>query len=127
MTLGRFLSGVRGATRREMERMASDGEYRAVLLWLPLCVILFFAVFFSQEVVGSLPVAVVDEDNSYLSRRLVSMLYATHETADVEEIADMAEARKRLLSGDVVGVVEIPYGFSKKLLSGETVEVAYYD
>ena len=127
MTLGRFLSGVRGAAMREMERIASDGEYRAVLLWLPLCVILFFAVFFSQEVVGSLPVAVVDEDNSYLSRRLVSMLYATHETADVEEIADMVEARKRLLSGDVVGVVEIPYGFSKKLLSGETVEVAYYD
>ena len=127
MTIGRFLSGVRGATKREIGRIASNGEYRAVLLWLPLGVILFFAVFFSQEVVGSLPVAVVDEDNSYLSRRLVSMLYATHETADVEEVADMAKARKRLLSGDVVGVVEIPYDFSKKLLSGETVEVAYYD
>lgn len=127
MTIGRFLSGVRGAAKREIGRIASNGEYRAVLLWLPLEVILFFAVFFSQEVVGSLPVAVVDEDNSYLSRRLVSMLYSTHEIAMVEEVADMAEARKRLLSGDVVGVVEIPYDFSKKLLSGETVEVAYYD
>ena len=127
MTIMRFISGVTASAKREVERISTNGEYRAVLLWLPLGVILFFTVFFSQEVVGSLPVAVVDEDNSYLSRRLVSMLYATHETALVEEIADMADARSKLLAGDVVGVVEIPGGFAKKVLSGVPVEVAYYD
>ncbi len=127
MTVRRFLSGVTTSARREVRRIFTDGEYRAVLVWLPLSVILFFAVFFSQEVVGSLPVAVVDEDNSHLSRRLVSMLYATHETAIVEEVADMAEARSKLLAGDVVGVVEIPDGFAKQVLSGVPAVVVYYD
>lgn len=107
--------------------MVSNGEYRSVTIWLPLGVILFFALFFSQEVVGSLPVAVVDEDNSNLSRRLVSMLYATHEIAFVEEVADVAAAQAKLLAGDVVGVVEIPDGFSKNILSGRSAEVVYYD
>ena len=95
MTLKRFWSGVTASARREAGRIAINREYRWVMVWLPLAVILFFAVVFSQEVVGSLPVAVVDEDNSYLSRRLVSLLRASHEVAEVCEVADMAEARSK--------------------------------
>ena len=127
MRCKRFLSGVVAAARRETGRIGSNGEYRAVLLWLPLGVVLFFAVFFSQEVVGTLPVAVVDEDNSPLSRKVVSMIRATPQVANVEEISDMETARNMLLSGDVVGVVEIPYGLTKKTLSGESAEVIFYD
>ena len=127
MTLKQFWSGVMNSARREGERIAINREYRSVTMWLPLGVILFFAVFFSQEVVGSLPVAVVDEDNSHLSRRLVSMIRATHETALVEEVADMAEARSMLLAGEVVGVVEIADGFTRDVLSGATATVVYYD
>ena len=127
MRMRGLLSGVSNAARREVDRIVRDVEYRSVLVWLPMGVILFFAIFFSREVVGSLPIAVVDEDNSQLSRRLVSMLYATHETALVEEVADMEEARARLLAGDVVGVVEIPDNFARNILSGETASVVYYD
>lgn len=127
MSVGRFFSGVVAVARREVRRIAESGEYRAVVLWLPLGVILFFAVFFSQEVVGTLPVAVVDEDDSSLSRKLVSMIRATPQTAYVEAVANMAEARQRLLQGDVVGVVEIPNGFARKILLDETAEVVYYD
>lgn len=127
MRMRGLLSGVSNAARREVDRIVRDVEYRSVMVWLPIGVVLFFAIFFSREVVGSLPIAVVDEDNSQLSRRLVSMLYATHETALVEEVADMEEARARLLAGDVVGVVEIPDNFARNILSGETASVVYYD
>ena len=123
----RFLSGVVAAARREIDRIGSRGEYRAVLLWLPLGVVLFFAVFFSQEVVGTLPVAVVDEDNTQLSQTVVSMIRATPQTSNVEEVADITTARSKLLSGEVVGVVEIPDGFSKNVISGESAEVVFYD
>lgn len=127
MTIKRFLSSVIAVARREMLRIGSNAEYRAVLLWLPLGVILFFALFFSQEVVGALPIAVVDEDNSALSRRLVTMIRATPQVAITEEVADMARAREKLLQGDVVGVVEIPNGFEKLILSGESGKVVFYD
>jgi ABC-2 type transport system permease protein len=123
----RFLSGIAGSARREVWRMQSSREYRSVVVWLPLGVILFFAVFFSQEVVGPLPVAVVDEDNSYLSRRLVSMLRATRETALAEEVFDIEQARSKLIAGEVVGVVEIPDNFSENILSRVTTSVKYYD
>ena len=127
MSVKRFWLGVLVLARREIDRIAANREYRSVLIWLPLGVILFFAIFFSHEVVGSLPVAVVDEDNTYLSSRLVSMFYVTHEISDVREISNMAEARSQLLAGDVVGVVEIADGFARNILSGETAEVVYYD
>ena len=123
----RFFGGVAASALREMQRLSASGEYRAVVWWLPLALVLFFAIFFSQEVVGSLPIAVVDEDDSYLSRRLVGMLYASHEVADVEEMTDIAEAKQQLLSGGVVGVVEIPDDFARNILSGRPAEVVYYD
>ena len=127
MKVGHFWSGVTATVRREIERLATNREYRAVAWWLPLGVIIFFAIFFSQEVVGALPVAVVDEDNSSLSRKVVSMIRATPQTALVEEVADMAMARTKVLQGDVVAVVEIPYGFSKNILSGEPAPIIFYD
>ncbi|MBE6212355.1 MAG: ABC transporter permease [Rikenellaceae bacterium] len=127
MTVRLFCSGVVAAARREIERIVTSGEYRAVVWWLPLAVILFFAVFFSQEVVGALPVAVVDEDNTPLSRKVVSMIRATPQTALVCEMPDMETAHNRVLQGKVVAVVEIPNGFSKSLLSGETANVIFYD
>ena len=127
MTIKRFCSGVWATAKREVGRVAASGEYRAVLLWLPLSVILFFVIFFSQEVVGPLLIAVVDEDNSSLSRKLVTMIKATPQTSLADGCADMVEARERLLQGDVVAVVEIPNGFSKAILSGDPAEVIFYD
>ena len=127
MTIKLFFLGITAAASREVERITLDREYRAVLWWLPLSVILFFAIFFSHEVVGTLPVAVVDRDNTSLSRKLVSMIRATPQISVVEELADMEVAQSKLVSGDVVGVVEIPYSFSKEILSGETTELLFYD
>ena len=127
MSLKRFWLGAKGTAYREIRRITTNREYRAVLVWMPLGVMLFFAIFFSQEVVGALPVAVVDEDGTSLSRKVVEMIRATPETALVEEVADMATARLQLLSGEVVGVIEIAEGFARRLLLGESAEVVYYD
>ena len=127
MTVRQFCAGVVAVARREIERIATSGEYRAVVWWLPLSVTLFFAIFFSQEVVGTLPVAVVDQDNTALSRKVVSMIRATPQTAMVKEFTDTAAAYAKILQGDVVAIVEIPNGFSKSLLSGATASVIFYD
>lgn len=127
MAVRRFWSGVVAVVKREVGRISSNGEYRTAILWLPLGVILFFAIFFSHEVVGALPVAVVDEDNSSLSRKLVAMLRATPQISLVEEVADMELARQSVLEGRAVGAVEIPDGFARNILSGESAEVVFYD
>lgn len=127
MAVRRFWSGMVAVVKREVGRISSNGEYRTAILWLPLGVILFFAIFFSHEVVGALPVAVVDEDNSSLSRKLVAMLRTTPQISLVEEVADMELARQSVLEGRAVGAVEIPDGFARNILSGESAEVVFYD
>jgi ABC-2 type transport system permease protein len=127
MRAKRFCSGIVATARREIGRITKSGEYLAVVWWLPLAVTLFFAIFFSQEVVGALPVAVVDEDNTSLSRKVVAMIRATPQTSLVKEMPDMATARNSVLQGKVVAVVEIPNGFSKAILSGQRANVMFYD
>lgn len=127
MTIKQIWSGITTSARREVERLSTNREYRAVVWWLPLGVIIFFALFFSQEVVGALPVAVVDEDNTSLSRKVVSMIRATPQTSLVEEVADIAAAKTKVLQGDVVAMVEIPNGFAKDILSGEPASIIFYD
>lgn len=127
MRARRFVAGIAATVKREIGRIATNGEYRAVVWWLPLGVTLFFAIFFSQEVVGALPIAIVDEDHSSLSRKVVSMIHATPQTSLVEEVCDMSAARKKVLQGEVVAVVEIPQGFAKSILSGETANILFYD
>ena len=123
----RFWSGVVTSARREWGILLSNAEYRMVVWWLPLATAIFFGLFFSQEVVGALPVAVVDDDDSALSHRLVSMIRATPQTALVEECADMEIAKTKLLRGDVVGVVEISEGFARNILQGVSANVMFYD
>ena len=90
-------------------------------------VVLFFDIFFSHEEVGPLPIVVVDCDNSPLSRRLVSMIGATPQISIVEDADDMGRARSLVLQGKACGVVEIPRGFARQLLSGESGSVRFYD
>ena len=127
MTAKRFCSGIVATTKREIGRITTSKEYLAVVWWLPLAVILFFAIFFSQEIVGALPVAVVDEDNTAISRKVVAMIRATPQTSLVKEMPDMATARNSVLQGKAVAVIEIPEGFSKAILSGQTANVMFYD
>ena len=127
MTAKRFLAGIVSATRREIGRITTNREYCAVIWWLPLGIILFFALFFSQEVVGALPIAIVDEDNSSLSRKAASMIRATPQTAIVQEYADMESARTALLRGRIVGIIEFQKGFAKSILAGRSAEVVFYD
>ena len=127
MTVKRFCSGIAATAKREVGRITKSGEYLAVVWWLPLSVTLFFAIFFSQEVVGALPIAIVDEDNTSLSRKVVAMIRATPQTSLVKEMPDMAAARDNILQGKVVAVVEIPKGFSKAILSGQRANVMFYD
>ena len=127
MSVGRFWRGVLQVAYREIGRLCNSREYRSVVWWLPLGVVLFFAIFFSHEVVGPLPIAVVDCDNSPLSRRLVSMIGATPQISIVEDADDMGRARSLVLQGTACGVVEIPRGFARQLLSGESGSVRFYD
>ncbi len=83
----------------------------------------FYPLPYSKETVERVPIAVIDQDNSALSRQLIRYA-ATHPGLDVVAVtARPEEAQDLLWRGAVSGAVLIPSDFSTLLLSGRQPEI----
>ena len=71
---------------------------------------------FSNPVIREIPIALIDEDNSALSREITGVINASPYVEIVETVTNMNEARSLMVSGKTYGVVLIPSDFSKKVL-----------
>jgi ABC-2 type transport system permease protein len=83
----------------------------------------FYPLPYSKESVQRVPVAVIDQDNSALSRQLIRYA-AAHPGIDVVAVTSRPEdAQEMLWRGAISGTVLIPSDFSGKLLSGQQPEI----
>lgn len=112
--------------KRELATIKSDKLYFAVLVILPLVMVLFFGVMFRRGTIENLPIAVVDDDNSPMSRRLISMVDATSGVEVAYEPNSMAEAEELMLRGKAMAIIYIDSGFTRDIYSGVTVDVECY-
>ena len=87
---------------------------------------LFFLTLINEGLPERLPVAVVDRDNSAISRRLARELNSTPMTEVVTGCANFAEARDLMQRGEIYGFIDIPAGFYGNLLSGKRPEISFY-
>lgn len=112
---------------REGRRFAASRIYRMAGLWLPLVAFGFFVAFFSKGEVRNLPVAVVDEDNTPLSRRAVSMFDASSELSVCYEPQSVREAEQLLRRGDIYAVILLPRNFQSDILALRGTSVELYN
>lgn len=83
----------------------------------------FYPLPYSAESVRGVPVAVVDQDNSALSRQLIRYAGA-HPGIDVVRVTTRPEEAQELIwQGDAAGAMFIPADFSRKVLAGAQPEV----
>lgn len=87
---------------------------------------LIYAFAYNNELVKDVPVVVVDQSNSSLSRKLVSMLDATFEVDVVSKTSDFQEGIASFKKSEVHGVIFIPSDFEKNILSFKTATVSVY-
>ena len=113
--------------KREWRRFADSRTYRMAGLWLPLVAFGFFVAFFSKGEVRDLPVAVVDEDNTPLSRRAVSMFDASSELAICYELQNTREAEQMLRGGEIYAVLLIPRNFQSDILALRGTSIELYN
>ena len=92
---------------------------------------LFFSVFFPQpylaEVVRDMPVAVIDQDGSTLSRELIRRIDAADAVAVTRYAPDMPSARAMFLRREVHGIVVVPPRFERDLLAGRSAPICSRD
>ncbi len=112
--------------RRELRRLASRRIYLFMILLAPAFCFLFFADLLKQGLPMNLPIAVVDEDNSSMSRQLVRSLDAIPQTDVALRTSLFAEAREALQQARVYGIFHIPEGFKAEVSAGKTPVLSFY-
>ena len=103
-------------------------EYRSILRSLPILLVLGGGIFFygilynymySPNVLREVPVVVVDESRTPLSRHYIRLLDATPQVRVQGVITNMPEAHKRMKETEVAGILSLPADFDAKVGRGE--------
>lgn len=111
---------------RELHRIGRQPTYWMLMVVLPILSFAFFAVLFRNGVARNIPIAVLDEDHSALSRKVTQMIDDTPTALVSYEIQSMEEGEHLMRSGEISAIVQIPASFEKHILNiGQTHLEAY--
>ena len=118
--------GVGGAFVGEWRRVLAIRGAFMLLVVGPLVYGLYYPQPYLNQILRKIPIAVVDNDLSELSRNIVQTLDASGAVRVAVQAATVAEGRKALDRGDAFAVVEIPPGTERDVLKGTTVRVPIF-
>lgn len=108
----------------ELRLILSDGGAMLIIIFAMLIYTTIYSFAYGAEVVECVDIAVVDEDNTPSSRELIQGLRSGPNTRVSYEPQSMAEAKELLYDRKVYGVVLVPHGFERRLLSSEGATIS---
>lgn len=108
---------------REIKRMTSSKTYLFITLIGPLLSFIVVMNIFLEGVPASLPVVVVDDDQSATARKLVRMIDATRIARITKSAESLDQARDLMLRGQCEAVIHIPGNFEANVLRGSSSQV----
>ncbi len=121
-----FLHNTYNVALREMQRMRRMPMYGMLLVVLPLLSFGFFAALLGRGVARDIPVAILDEDHTPLSRTVARMIGDTPTAMVAYDIQDMAEGERLMREGRISAVVQIPAFFEKDILGNRQTRIDSY-
>ena len=90
------------------------------LLWgLPIVFAVIFGLIYQSDVLRAVPIVIYDQDNSSLSRSLVSSFEDSERFMIVGNVNSEEESNEYLNSEEAIAALIIPYDFSKKIKLGQ--------
>lgn len=112
--------------RRELQRMVSRRLYFGVCIVLPLFCIFFMSTIFGNGQMENIPVGIVDQDQSALSRELTRQVEAVPTFRVTHHYADAETARKATQAKEIYGYLVIPNRFEEDVTGGRQATLSYY-
>jgi ABC-2 type transport system permease protein len=101
------------------------GDFGALLLLFVGGIIysFFYPLPYAHETVQRVPVAVVDQDHSALSRQIIRYVQAHPALSLQQVVSEPGQAQELLWRNDIAGMLLIPAGLNAKVLAGRPAEV----
>lgn len=101
--------------KQEIKAVFRDEGILLFFVIVPFLYPLLYTSLYTTEVVRDLPIAVVDNSYSSLSREYLRKIDATPEVEIVAQCTDLKTAEELMKNEEVYGIVYIPNDFSKKI------------
>jgi ABC-2 type transport system permease protein len=118
--------GIGGAFAAEWRRVLALRGAFLMLVAAPLLYGVFYPQPYLNQILRKIPIAVVDNDLSELSRRIVQTLDASNAVKVAIRAETLQQAHAALDRGEVFAVVGIPPETERDVLKGTTVHIPIY-
>lgn len=133
MKKGRFTHTIREGVqdmfhiwREEFRTMSRDQGVMIFFIIVPLFYPLLYTFIYTNEVLRDVPVIVVDNSHTALSREYLRKVDATPDVRIVSYSPDMEDAKRQLKERAGYGIIQIPEDFSTRITKGEQAQVSIY-
>ena len=120
------VAGVGGAMTAEIRRILNDRGVFGLIVLAPIVYGLLYPQPYLGQLLRGIPIAVVDQDYTEVSRDLVQTLSADEAITVAVRADNLADAHAALARREVFGIVAIPKDTEKEVLKGNRARVAAY-
>lgn len=122
-----FISDVAKVWLEELKTIFKDWGVITFFVLLPLAYPVLYAFIYTNEVAREVPMVVVDDNNSSLSREFIRKVDGSAEVKIVAHCTDMKEAERMIWDDEAYGIIYFPSDFSRKLaFTREQSAVMFY-
>lgn len=115
---------VLGIMHNELRLVFTDGGAMLIIVFAMLIYTTIYSFAYGREVVECVDIAVVDNDNTTTSRRIVSGLRSGPNTRVAYEPFDINSAKELYIRRKVHAIVYIPNGLEQDILAGVQANIA---
>ena len=122
----RVLRQIYEVMMRELQILRQNHIYRFCMVLFPILVIIFFTTMLDDGLPTSMPVGIVDLDNTSTTRALERKLDGFQMSKVVAHYPSVAEARQAIQRNEIYGFLYIPKGTTSKLLASRQPKISYY-
>lgn len=122
----KYTAGFWVTVNRALHQLVSRKIYVVAIIGVPVFCVIFFLNLLSPGLPLKVPTAIVDLDNSQMSRQVTRSLNAM-ELIDIRDHCNSyIEALDKVKDGSVFGFFVIPTDFQQKALGNDTPTIDYY-
>ncbi len=119
--------GLTASMRREIGVMTSRGSYLAMMVIVPLLLMFFFVGLLEPGLPSKVPTAIVDLDQSEMSRRLTRNLAATELISIDMACESYDKAFEAIRRGEIYGFFVIPADFQRDVVAGRKPSLEFFN
>lgn len=121
----RFIHSIIHVWYAELQLVLHNFGMLIFSILVPLAYPLLYTFVYTNETVHEVPVAVVDESHSNLSREFARKVDACSEV-EVRYHCDLAQAQELMRREEVYAIMRIPHSFTRDIAAGRQTYIALY-